>query len=87
MELVAGAIVDIETVTKDRYGRTVGIVNDGERNINQEMVKAGYAQVYRKYCDKPFCESWMMVENEAKINQKGLWEQPDPVPPWEWRKN
>ena len=43
MELVAGAIVDIETVTKDRYGRTVGIVNDGERNINQEMVKAGYA--------------------------------------------
>jgi len=32
--LIAGEIVDIETVTKDRYGRTVGIVTDGVRNIN-----------------------------------------------------
>jgi len=52
--LIAGAIVDIESITEDTYGRTVGIVSDGERNINQEMIKAGYAWVYQWYCNKPF---------------------------------
>jgi len=84
--LIAGAVVDIEPVTKDRYGRTVGIVTDGERNINQEMVKAGYAWVYRQYCDKLFCEYWLVLENKARTNKIGLWQEPNPVPPWEWRR-
>jgi endonuclease YncB( thermonuclease family) len=84
--LIAGSIVEIETVTKDRYGRTVGIVSDGESNINQEMVKAGYAWVYRKYCDKPFCEYWLALESEAKSNKIGLWKESNPIPPWEWRR-
>jgi len=37
--LVAGATVEVESVTTDRYGRTVGIVFKDETNINQEMVK------------------------------------------------
>jgi micrococcal nuclease len=41
--LIAGTIVEIETVTEDRYGRTVAIVTNGETNINQEMVTAEYA--------------------------------------------
>ena len=83
--LIAGATVDIETVTTDRYGRTVGIVWDSETNINQEMVRSGYAWVDRKYCDKPFCEYWLVLEKEAKIGKIGLWQEPDPMPPWEWR--
>ena len=84
--LIAGATVDIETVTKDRYGRTVGIVSDSETNINQEMVRAGFAWVYQRYCDKPFCDYWLALENEAKTGKLGLWQEPDPVPPWEWRR-
>jgi len=83
--LIAGTIVDIEPVTEDPYGRTVGIVSDGERNINQEMIKAGYAWVYRWYCNKPFCEYWYTLESEARSNKSGLWQESDPVPPWEWR--
>jgi len=84
--LIAGAIVDIETVTKDRYGRTVGIGTDGVRNINQEMVWSGYAWVYRWYCNKPFCEDWLALENEARTRKIGLWQEPNTIPPWEWRK-
>jgi micrococcal nuclease len=84
--LIAGATVDIETVAKDRYGRTVGIVWDRETNINQEMVRAGYAWVYRKYCDLSFCDFWQELEKEAKADKKGLWQEPNPVPPWEWRR-
>ena len=84
--LIAGATVEIETVTKDRYGRTVGIVTDNEANINQEMVRSGYAWVYQRYCDKPFCDFWLALEKEAKAGKIGLWQEPNPVPPWEWRR-
>ncbi len=84
--LIAGETVDIETVTKDRYGRTVGIVSDSERNINQEMVQAGYAWVYQRYCDRSFCDYWLTLENEAQTGKLGLWQEPNPIPPWEWRR-
>jgi endonuclease YncB( thermonuclease family) len=84
--LIAGATVEVETVTTDRYGRTVGIVWDSETNINQEMVQAGYAWVYQRYCDKPFCEYWFALEKKAKANRLGLWQESNPIPPWEWRK-
>ena len=84
--LIAGATVDIETVTTDRYGRTVGIVSDSETNINQEMVRSGYAWVYKRYCNKPFCDSWLVLEGEAKADKKGLWQESNPIPPWEWRR-
>ena len=84
--LVAGAAVEVESVTKDRYGRTVGIVWDNETNINQEMVRSGYAWVYQRYCDKPFCDYWLALENEAKTSKFGLWQEPNPIPPWEWRR-
>ena len=84
--LIAGAAVEVESVTKDRYGRTVGIVWDNETNINQEMVRAGYAWVYKRYCKKPFCDFWLELENKAKTDKLGLWKEPNPVPPWEWRR-
>jgi len=84
--LIAGDTVEIETVTKDRYGRTVGIVWDKETNINQEMVGAGYAWVYRKYCDRSFCSNWLILEEKAKKAKIGLWQEPEQTPPWEWRR-
>jgi micrococcal nuclease len=80
VSLIAGATVEVEPITKDRYGRTVGIVWDNEANINQEMVRAGYAWVYQRYCNKPFCEYWLALENEAKTDKSGLWQEPDRMP-------
>jgi micrococcal nuclease len=84
--LIAGAMVEVETATTDRYGRTVGIVWDNELNINQQMVQAGYAWVYQRYCNKSFCDFWLELENEAKAAKLGLWQEPNPIPPWEWRR-
>jgi micrococcal nuclease len=39
----------IEAETKDRYGRTVGVVFVDGLNVNHELVKQGMAWVYRKY--------------------------------------
>jgi hypothetical protein len=68
----------------DRYGRTVAevILPDG-RSLNHELVRAGLAWWYRTYA--PADDVLARLEHEAKTAGRGLWAQPDPTPPWEWR--
>jgi len=40
-------MVDIKSYGQDRYGRTLGVVYVNGTNVNLEMVKAGFAEVYR----------------------------------------
>ena len=70
---------------QDRYGRTVGVVllPDG-RSLNKELVKAGFAWWYRRYA--PEDETLKQLEAEAMEAKRGLWADPEPVPPWEWRR-
>ena len=75
------ALVEIET--KDRYGRTVGIVFVNGQNVNTELVKQGMAWVYRKYNkDMDLYE----LESRAKKEKLELWLDENPIPPWEWRR-
>jgi len=71
----------------DRYGRVVGMVYIGNTNINEAIVKAGFAWVYEAYCKDPFCGDWIELEQQARKNGIGLWAHPDPEPPWKFRKN
>ncbi len=50
---------------------------------NRELVKAGFAWWYRKYA--PDDEMLEQLEREARRIKRGLWADPHPVPPWEWR--
>lgn len=84
--MIAGKVVEIEEVGKDRYGRIVGIVLIGGKNVNQELVRDGYAWVYKQYCKKPECQEWQALEQVAKASRLGLWHDPAPMPPWDWRR-
>ncbi len=85
--LVGGKMVDVETITTDRYGRTVGQVAVSGDLLDTELVKAGMAWVYLKYCDRqPLCNNLIKLESKAKANGIGLWSVPNPQPPWEWRQ-
>jgi len=75
------ALVEVETI--DRYGRTIGVVFVGSKNLNAELVKQGMAWVYRKYTDD---ERLYVLESRAKKERLGLWLQENPVPPWDWRR-
>ena len=80
--LGAGKMVDIETVTIDKYGRTVGLVSIDGKLLDKELVKAGYAWEYQKYCDRqPLCDELRDMEKQAKAAGVGLWADPAPVPP------
>lgn len=86
-DMVAGKTVDVETVTKDRYGRTVGIVAVDGKCLNEELVRSGYAWEYRQYCKRqPQCTEWIELEKNAQQRKIGLWQDMNPIPPWEWRK-
>ena len=71
--------------SKDRNGRTLATVMlpDG-RNLNHELVHDVWYWWYRKYA--PGDTTLEGLEKGAREARIGLWADPQPVPPWEWRK-
>ena len=69
----------------DKYGRTLAdvLLLDGT-NVNHELVKDGWCWWYRKYA--PGDTVLEGLERDAREAKKGLWADPQPVPPWVYRK-
>jgi micrococcal nuclease len=83
--MVFGKTVTVQTHGRDKYGRTLGdVVLPEGGTLNRELVKAGLAWWYRKYA--PHDETLRGLEDEARAARRGLWADPEPVPPWAWRK-
>uniref|UniRef100_C6DZD4 Nuclease (SNase domain protein) n=1 Tax=Geobacter sp. (strain M21) TaxID=443144 RepID=C6DZD4_GEOSM len=83
---IGGQRVTVEVRDIDRYRRAVSLVRLGGREINQEMVREGFAWAYRQYLDRPNASEYIRAEEEARREKRGLWRQGNPVPPWEFRK-
>lgn len=81
-DLVFGKPVRIEVADTDKYGRTVGKVWIGGIDANLEQVKRGMAWVYEQYAQEP---AYFAAERTARMNRVGLWNQPNPMPPWVFR--
>ncbi|MEY4526599.1 MAG: Micrococcal nuclease [Nitrospirota bacterium] len=83
--LIFGKEVTLHTHGKDKYRRTIAdvILPDGTK-VNQELVKHGWCWWYQKYAPKDVVLEGLEIE--AREKRKGLWAEPYPVPPWEWRK-
>lgn len=82
-ELAFGRQVRLSGKGKDKYGRELAevLLPDG-RSLNRELVAAGFAWWYRKYSTDRGLEA---LELEARTARRGLWADPDPVPPWDFR--
>jgi endonuclease YncB( thermonuclease family) len=76
--------ITVEKTNEDRYGRILGFtfLEDG-RELSREMLKAGYAWHYKKYNSDPDLAA---LENEAREAKRGLWQDKNPMTPWENRK-
>ncbi|MFC6999106.1 thermonuclease family protein [Rufibacter roseus] len=83
-ELVFGKFVELVVHDTDRYGRTVGeiILEDG-RNLGYELIKNGFAWHYTAYSKDP---ELARLEAEARADKRGLWDHPNPVAPWDFRR-
>lgn len=84
-DLCFGQIVTVENEGKfDRYKRLIGvIISDKGKNVNKELVKAGFAWHFKMYSTD---SSYDDLELAARKNKSGLWAEENPIPPWDWRK-
>ena len=84
MNYVADKTIEIDIKAKDRYGRSVGVLYVGGRNINEELLRDGYVWYYEQY-DKNNERSRLLQENAMK-NKLGLFSKKGYVEPWKFRK-
>ncbi len=86
MYKLLGREVTVQLREYDQYGRGVGVVLLGGRDINAEMVADGQAWAYRRFLDGPYASTYIRLEEQARRQRRGLWRDPNPQPPWEFRK-
>ena len=96
--MVAGKEVRVETTKTYPYGRTVGKVwlqpsdcpTCGKTlDASLAQITAGMAWWYRYYAEEQSPEDrgrYESAEDEARTRKWGLWADPDPINPYEWRK-
>ena len=83
-EKALGKLVTVKVKEVDKYGRRVAdVILPAGSVLNRELVKAGLAWWYRKFSKDKNLE---VMEKEARSSKRGLWADPNPVPPWCWRK-
>ncbi|RYU91260.1 nuclease [Mucilaginibacter terrigena] len=83
-DLCFGKMVKLIGNQHDRYGRTVGQVElENGTSVNYEIVKQGYAWQYRAYSKNM---ALAVLEQHAREGRLGLWQDANPTPPWNFRK-
>ncbi|MBI1283823.1 MAG: nuclease [Thiobacillus sp.] len=75
--------VEVDTIATDVYGRTIARIRSGTLQVNEEMVRQGYA----------WASTWsrsnaalIEMQQVARRAQRGLWRDDSPTPPWVWRR-
>jgi endonuclease YncB( thermonuclease family) len=99
-ELVAGKHVEVDWYKEDRWGRLIGTVWVASPDCREEpcpktldaglaLVTSGLAWHFKRYAHEQSEEDrerYAFAEEEARAKKAGLWRDPDPIPPWEWRR-
>ena len=99
-DLVFGKDVEVVYSKRDRYGRLIGKVMVADPSCTArtcpKTLDAGLAQIttgmawwYRHYAREQSAEdagAYEFAEQEARARHTGLWRDPDPTAPWDWRR-
>jgi endonuclease YncB( thermonuclease family) len=88
-DLVFGKETKADCYKTDRYGRLVCTVFVAGKDVGLAQLDAGMAWWYRKYAhEQPPRQriDYESAEDRAAADRVGLWQDKDPVPPWEWRR-
>jgi endonuclease YncB( thermonuclease family) len=86
--LIKGKEARIEPSGLDRYGRVLGKVWLGTIDVNLQQVRSGYAWFFRRYAGQMTQRDRLEYDEAevlAKSGRLGLWQDPKPVPPWDYR--
>jgi endonuclease YncB( thermonuclease family) len=87
-DLVFDREVTLECGKTDKYRRQVCVVMTDGKDANLAQIAAGMAWWYRKYQKEQTAQQridYEAAEAAAKAAKIGLWQDAEPMPPWEWR--
>ena len=82
-----GEYVTLQVDPKNKYDRNKRLIAeiilpDGSK-LNRELVRKGLAWHFERYSND---NSYSALEQGARRNKVGVWSEPNPIAPWEWRK-
>jgi endonuclease YncB( thermonuclease family) len=80
---LAGGIVRVEGDARDQHGRLLGTLRLADRDLNREMVAEGWAWAFTGFADD---DDLIAAESAARRGRRGLWADPQPQPPRQWRE-
>ncbi|NRD24093.1 thermonuclease family protein [Winogradskyella litoriviva] len=84
-DAIFGKNVEVKVLKKDRYGRFIAnVIYDDDKNLSRELLKAGYAWHYVKYSNDSTLQK---LEDKAKKDKTGLWQDSNAIAPWAWRSH
>lgn len=81
--LIGGKVIQVESRAVDQFGRTIALVSVDGMSINEEQVKRGMAWSYSR---SRAAKTYNGLQREAQVARRGLWQQPNPETPAQWRK-
>ncbi len=96
--LLAGRDVLVEWTKRDRYKRLIGKVLVSSCTVapcpepidaGLHLVAAGLAWHDARYAEAQSAEdrvAYAAAQQQARAARRGLWQDPEPVAPWEWRE-
>ena len=84
-EMCFGKVAVLDVRGQDRYKRSLAKVTCAGTDANAEQVRRGYAWTYTRYAhaDSPL----HAIQLAAQTAHRGLWSDPAPMAPWDWRRN
>jgi endonuclease YncB( thermonuclease family) len=80
---LAGGIVRVEGDARDQHGRLLGTLRLADRDLNREMVAEGWAWAFTGFAEN---DDLIAAESAARGGRRGLWADPQPQPPRQWRE-
>ena len=80
VSLIGTQEVQCKGIERDRYRRLVAVCKVGETNINEAMVRSGWALAYRQYS-----KDYVSAEDSARTRKAGVWDGSF-VEPFVWRR-
>jgi len=86
--LVDGRPVSALCHKRDQYRREICVVLAGGADVGLEQVRAGMAWWFERFADEQSVDDRRRYERAqaaARGARLGLWRDPDPIPPWDWR--
>lgn len=82
-QLCMNAPISVQLQGQDIYGRTLGHLSCGKQDASQSQIGLGMAWFNQRYSRR---YELQVLQKQAQQQALGLWQQSNPLPPWQWRK-